>query len=99
MPAPPPLLRATWPTFAAELAAALDEPGLKDQVDRLRVVEECGCGDDFCRSFHTAPKPTGPYSAGHRNLELPAPWPGYLILDVVDDEIVFVEVLYRSPLN
>jgi hypothetical protein len=96
-----PLLRTTWPIFTAELAAALDacdEDKLKEQVERLRVIDRCSCADDFCQSFHTAPKPSGPYGDGHRNVCLDAPWPGYLILDVVHDNIVYVEVLYRSPL-
>jgi hypothetical protein len=99
-PAQAPLLRATWPVFATELAAALDacgETGLKEQVERLRIVEVCSCNDGFCQSFHTAPKLPGPYGDGHRNVCLDAPWPGYLILDVVHDDIVYVEVLYRSP--
>jgi hypothetical protein len=69
-PAATPLVRTTWPVFAAELVAALDahgETGLREQVDRLRVVEMCSCGDDFCQSFHTAAKPDGPYGDGHRN--------------------------------
>lgn len=97
-----PLLRATWPDFAAELVAALEasgEPALKTQVEQLRIVAACSCDDDFCQSFHTAPKPPGPYGDGHRNVCLDAPWPGYLILDVVHDGIVYVEVLYRSPLS
>jgi hypothetical protein len=97
----PPLLRTTWPIFTEELAAALDKGGeaqLAEQVQRLRIVEACSCGDDFCQSFRTAPKPAGPYGAGHRNVCLDAPWPGYLILDVVHDDIVYVEVLNRSPL-
>ncbi|MEU0558668.1 hypothetical protein [Dactylosporangium sp. NPDC006015] len=96
-----PLLRTMWPVFTAELAAALAAEGedrLTDQVDRLRVVEVCGCGDDFCQSFYTAAKPAGTYGVGHRNVCLDAPWPGYLILDVVHDEIMYVEVLYRPPL-
>lgn len=91
----------TWPVFTAELAAALDAEGddrLTDQVGRLRVVELCGCGDDFCQSFYTAARPAGAYGVGHHNVGLDAPWPGYLILDVVHDEIRYVEVLYRSPL-
>ena len=96
-----PLLRTTWPIFTTELAAALSACGedrLADQVERLRIVEVCGCGDDFCQSFYTGPKPAGAYGAGHRNVCLDAPWQGYLILDVVHDDIVYVEVLYRSPL-
>jgi hypothetical protein len=96
-----PLLCTTWPIFTTELAAALDgcgEDRLTNQIERLRIVELCGCGDDFCQSFYTRPKPAGAYGNGHRNVCLDAPWPGYLILDVVHDDIVYVEVLYRSPL-
>lgn len=100
-PAQAPLLRSAWPVFAAELAAALDacgESGLKEQIEWLRIVERCSCNDDFCQSFRTAPKLSGPYGDGHRNVCLDAPWPGYLILDVLHDDIAYVEVLYRSPL-
>lgn len=96
-----PLVRATWPIFAGELVASLDmagESGLTEQVDRLPVVEVCSCGDDFCQSFFTAAKKPGPYGPGHRNVCLDPPWSGYLILDVVYDDIVYVEVLYRAPL-
>ncbi|WP_433064515.1 hypothetical protein [Dactylosporangium sp. CS-033363] len=99
---PPPLLSTTWPVFTAELVAALkaeSEEGLAEQVGRLRIVEECGCADDFCQSFSTAPKPKSAYGEGHRNVCLDAPWPGYLILDVVHKDVMFVEVLYRSPLS
>jgi hypothetical protein len=101
-PTQAPLLRTTWPVFATELAAALDacdEQQLRAQVERLRIIGVCSCGDDFCQSFHTAPKSPGPYGDGHRNICLDAPWPGYLILDVVHDDIVYVEVLNRSPLR
>lgn len=96
-----PLLSARWPVFTAELTAALVAEGeerLAEQVRRLRVVQTCDCGEDFCQSFHTAPKPPEAYGDGHRNVCLDAPWPGYLILDVVDHDIMYVEVLYRSPL-
>ncbi|MFU8876421.1 hypothetical protein, partial [Micromonospora sp. SL4-19] len=69
-PAHAPLLSARWPVFTAELAAALAAEGekrLAEQVGRLRVVQTCGCGDDFCQSFHTAPKPAEAYGDGHRN--------------------------------
>lgn len=97
-----PFLCTTWPAFAAELTAALNAYGedrLTDQVERLRIVEVCGCTDDFCQSFYTKPKPAGAYGDGHRNVCLDAPWPGFLVLDVVDDDIAYVEVLYRSPLR
>ncbi|MFI7553191.1 hypothetical protein ACIBQ2_25990 [Micromonospora sediminimaris] len=96
-----PLLSTTWPVFTAELGAALRAEGeepLAEQVGRLRVVQTCGCGDGFCQSFYTASPPAGAYGDGHRNVCLDAPWPGHLILDVVHDEIRYVEVLYRLPL-
>lgn len=58
----------------------------------------CGCEDDFCQSFYTAPKPTGAYGDDHRNVCLDPPWPGDLILDVAHDSIAYVEVLYRARL-
>lgn len=91
-----------WPTFAAELEETLraaGEPDLAEQVHALRVAEVCSCGDDFCQSFATTPAPEDGYGDGHRNVHLDAPWPGYLVLDVVDGEIVFVEVLYRPDLD
>ena len=91
-----------WPTLAAQLRTALligQETTLAASVDSLSVVGLCSCGDDFCQSFYTGPKPDGAYGPGHRNVLLDPPWAGYLILDVVDDEIVFVEVLYRTPLD
>lgn len=79
------------------------ETGLASQVGELRVVELCGCGDDFCQSFFTAPPPTGGYPLDrHRNWypEDDDPgWDGYLILDVVDERIAYVEVLFRPPLD
>jgi hypothetical protein len=97
-----PLVSDRWPHLAAELASALSREGendLANKVDALHVFEQCGCDDDFCQSFSTAPEPAGAYGAGHRNVGLNPSEPGYLILDVVNDAIVFVEVLYRPPLT
>jgi hypothetical protein len=98
-----PLLRQRWPVFAGQLDTALEAAGekkLRRAVGRLRVVGMCPCGDDFCQSFRTAAWPAGkPYGPGHRNVCLDAPWPGYLVLDVVRERIVNVEVLYRPPLS
>ena len=100
--AEPPLVSDKWPRLVAELATALRDEGesdLANQVDALHVLEECGCDDAFCQSFYTAPKPSGAYGPGHRNIGLNPSEPGYLILDVVNDVIMFVEVLYRPPLT
>lgn len=98
----PPSLSAKWPHLAAELVAALREEGENDLADRvgsLRVLKQCGCDDNFCQSFYTAPPPTGAYGPGHRNVGLSPSEPGYLILDVVGDAIMYVEILYRPPLT
>jgi hypothetical protein len=91
-----------WPRLTCELLQALRAEGevaLAAGVGALTIVELCGCEDDFCQSFYTAPKPAGAYGPGHRNVLLQPPWSGELILDVVHHEIVFVEVLYRYPLD
>lgn len=91
-----------YPCLSIEIAQALrdaDEAALADQVPTLPVGERCGCGDDFCQSFHTAPVPEGPWGPGHRTVSVEPPWPGYLVFDVVDEHIAYVEVLYRKPLD
>jgi hypothetical protein len=64
----------------------------------LRIVDRCRCGDDFCASFYTQPKPKGAYGPGYRNIAL-TPAKGMLILDVVDGVIANVEVLYRNDIR
>jgi hypothetical protein len=59
----------------------------------------CECGDDFCHSFHTTPRPDDPYGPDHRTLPLDASWAGMLILDVVAEEIAYVEVIDRPLLD
>jgi hypothetical protein len=91
-----------WPNLATQLADALQVEGhdaLAAHVQELAVIEECGCGDTFCQSFYTAPKPDGPYGPGHSNVLLDPPWPGMLVLDVVDGRIMYVEVIDRLPLD
>ena len=86
-----------FPAFSDELAMALreaDEAALAARVPYLELVRRCGCGDSFCASFHTAKRPQGAAEGAHRNLVL-QPKTGMLIVDVVDERIVFVEVLDR----
>jgi hypothetical protein len=88
-----------WAVLAAQLVEALQAEGrneLARQVGELEVHELCGCGDSFCQSFYTAPRPEGAYGPGHRCLPLDAPWSGMLVLDLVAGQIVYVEVLDRS---
>jgi hypothetical protein len=95
------LLAETLPEFAQELQRLLQtqKPELAVQVPILKIVEGCGCGDDFCASFYTQPKPNGAYGPGHDTLLLDTEAPGMLILDVVDGVISFVEVLYRPDVR
>jgi hypothetical protein len=95
------LLTDTLPTFAAKLRQLLveqGEPELAAQVPGLAILERCRCGDDFCATFYTQPKPNGGFGPGHRNVRL-MPEEGMLILDVVAGEIACVEVLDRKDVR
>jgi hypothetical protein len=95
------LVTEILPLLALEIEQLLKDKGeteLAAQVPRLKIVERCRCGDDFCASFYTQPKPEGAYGPGHSCMEL-EPAPGMLILDVVGGAIVHVEVLYRDDIR
>jgi len=66
----------------------------------LRLVDRCRCGDDFCSTFYSEPKPNGTWGSlgRHENLTL-APEQGMIILDIVDGRIVCVEVLDREDVR
>jgi hypothetical protein len=96
-----PLLADTLPPLSQELGRLLEEKGqlkLAHQVPGLRIVDRCRCGDDFCASFYTQPKPPGAYGPGHFSLEL-EPNEGMLILDIVDGVIAHVEILNRDDIR
>jgi hypothetical protein len=93
-----PLLVTNLPDFAEEIQTLLEAAGenaLAAQVPRLKIVDRCRCGDDFCSTFYVGSKPEGSYGTGHRNVSL-EPKTGMLIVDVVDEKIAAVEVLYRD---
>ena len=95
------LLTVTFPLFADELEQLLKKEGeteLAAQVPRLMIVDRCRCGDDFCTSFYTQPKPEGAYGPGHRCMEL-VPAEGMLILDVVAGTIAHIELLHRNDIR
>jgi len=67
------LLTDTLPAFAAELRQLLIEKGeleLAEQVSGLMIFDRCRCGDDFCATFYTQPKPNGGNGPGLRNFLL-----------------------------
>jgi hypothetical protein len=97
----PPLLGETFPQLSKELQQLLTnagEPTLAAQVPGLTIVDRCRCGDNFCATFYTQPKPVGRYGPGLRNIAL-EPKEGMLILDVVDGVIAQVELLYRDEVR
>jgi hypothetical protein len=89
------------PALAIELEQLLKNQGeaeLAAQVVQLTIVDRCRCGDDFCSSFYTLPKPEGHYGPSHRCLDLDAA-EGMLLVDVVAGKIAHVEVLNRSDIR
>jgi hypothetical protein len=95
------LLAEAIPGLALELERLLSNQGeseLSSQVNNLRIVDRCRCGDDFCATFYTEPKPKGSYGKNHKCVEV-APERGMIILDVVDGHIMKVEVLYRDEIR
>jgi hypothetical protein len=94
-------LQRFLPEFSAELYRLLVKSGRTDlaaQVSELSIHERCRCGDSFCGTFYTAPKPEGSYSPGHENVVL-EPDVGMVVLDVVGGEIKCVEVLGRNDVR
>lgn len=97
----PILLKDALPEFADELEGLLNAEGhssLAEQVATLRILDRCRCGDDFCATFYTQPKPRGAFGSLHRNVEL-EPEEGMIILDIVNSIIACVEVLYRDDVR
>ena len=96
-----PRLGDICPDLADELRMLLIEADRQDlavRVDDLPIVDRCRCGDDFCATFYTEPPPQGAWGAGVYTIPLEPPT-GMLNLDVLDDKIVCVEVLYRDDVR
>ena len=96
-----PRIQEVFPELAEELRILLEadsEPELASQIPALFIVDRCRCGDDFCATFYTAPKPKGAWGIGHRTIPLDCE-DGYLNVDVLDGKIVSIEVLYRDVLR
>jgi hypothetical protein len=91
-----PLLIHAVPGFAAELEDALREaarPDLADQVATLRIRQVCQCEVEGCASFYTAMPMKRWFRRGK---QLPV---GELVVDTIDGEIVYVEVLGRPDVR
>jgi hypothetical protein len=97
----PTLLTASLPEFAGELRRLLTEEGkleLASKVPQLKIVDRCRCGDDFCSTFYTRPKPEATYGPDHYTVVL-SPTDGMVNVDVAEGEIACVEVLYRDDVK
>jgi hypothetical protein len=89
------------PELVSELERLLVQAGesrLAAHANSLRIVDRCRCGDDFCATFYTRPRPVGAYGSGHRTIAL-SPETGYLNVDAVGPDIAQVEVLFRDELK
>ena len=62
-------------------------PDLADQVPRLEITQRCRCSVEGCRSFHTALPMKRWFRRGK---QVPV---GDYVVDTIDGEIVYVEVL------
>jgi hypothetical protein len=90
------LIAEAFPSLATDLQQLLSKRSgseLAAQVPAQQIVDRCRCGDDFCASFYTQPKPTGRYPTEIIELDTTE---GMLILEVVDRAIAHVEVLNRE---
>ena len=96
-----PKMAEVFPVLSQEIADLLirdEHEELAGQIPNLAIEQCCTCGDEFCTSFYTVPPPKGSWGPGHRNIVLGAE-EGMLVLDVVDDAIVYVEVLDRPEVR
>jgi hypothetical protein len=95
------LLVDCMPEFSDELRSLsiqAGRPDIAEQIGRMLLLDRCRCGDDFCATFYTGPKPGGGYGPNHENIELAAE-EGMIILDLVDGGVQCVEVLYRDEIR
>jgi hypothetical protein len=95
------VLTEALPKLAVELEHLLREQGeleLAAHVPTLAIVDRRRCGDDFCASFYTRPKPEGAYDPDLRTLHLDDAR-GMVILDIVSGLIAHVEVLNRDDVR
>lgn len=89
------------PELAGELEALLRKNGeaeLASQVAGLRIIDRCRCGDYFCATIYTSPKPKEAWGTGHETIALD-PEEGYLNVDLLNGDIVEVEVLFRARIR
>ena len=93
------MLAKAVPELAEEVERELRAAGYEElaaQTASLRMVKSCGCGDDFCATFHTSPLAGRP--SGKKRFGIPLP-DHHMIVHVLEGAIVEVEVFYRDDLR
>lgn len=100
-----PLVRDALPSFAPELERliAVESPELAAQVEGLRLVGRCRCGQSDCATFHVISSrlalPASDYCAsGLDCLELESDG-GLVVVDVERGRLRSIEVLGRSDVK
>jgi len=91
-----PLVRERLPAFAAELDRLLREegrPDLAEQLPGLRIRALCTCEVEGCGSFYTG-RPIKRWFRRGKQVAV-----GDAVVDTIDGEIVFVEVLGRPEIR
>ena len=89
-------LSAVVPALAAELEAGLHasgRPDLAEQIAELEIRELCACEVEGCASFYTGLPMKRWFRRGK---QVPV---GDLVVDTIDGEIVYVEVLGRPDVR
>ena len=94
-------LQDAMPRVARELEELLlrsEDLHLASQVSDLKIVDRCGCHDDFCATFYTQPKPRGGFGPEHDSCDIDAEQ-GMIIIHTVAGIIAKVEVLDRDDIR
>lgn len=89
------------PELTTEIVGLLragGESALARRFEFQPFYQWCPWEDDFCQSFYTQPPPEGSFGPGHRTVCL-EPATGMINIDVVGDDIRYVEVLDRPEVR
>ncbi len=92
-------LNILMPFLAEELSQALTEIGLTKlarSVSSLEIIERCDCDNTGCAAFYTAKKHTW---SGKKIKQISPRVKGLYSVDVLDDQIVFIEMMGRQDVR
>ncbi|HEX9960710.1 MAG TPA: hypothetical protein VGB00_07255 [Pyrinomonadaceae bacterium] len=95
------ILKEVLPELASELKDLFiqaEKPHLSEQVDALQIVDRCRCGDSFCATIYTIPKPKGAWGKNHYTIPLDAE-AGMIIVDVLNEKVAEIEILNRDEIR